>query len=215
MSEIDITKTKVAPLEPDLEKLRDEKCIPVARSLLTDLSTDLLPQNANDKIDYNPILTKFLQKTLDADMNIQTEAPYIFQLLLGVLSGLNLTVQGTKTVPIDEIRYATIGRKILAIVAEANVKMGSVTPDETTADFAPVKEKIDALVVAENLSMLEVKYIMDNIFDSFKMINDIYLRNIEQSTAHATAKLFGLESLDELGLKKLDEVLKAEVKPAA
>lgn len=192
--------------------MRDEKCIPVARAVLNDMAVDMIPKNANEKVDFNPISLKILQRALDADLNIATENSYIFQLILGVLSGLNTTVQATVTVPIDDVRYGGIAKKILDIVATADLKMGSVTPEETTAMFVPVKEQINALFAVEKLSMLEVKYVMDNIFASFKTVTEIFNASVERSAARAEAKMFGVESMTDLSMKRLEEVLKSEVK---
>lgn len=210
MSEI---KLKKAPeLEGDLEKLRDEKCIPLARLILADMAELLMPEDANEKVDYNPIVLKTLARTLEADTNISKENTYLFQLILGVFSGLNVTVQSATTLPIDDVRYGAIAKQILKIVSEANVTMGSVTKEDTERDFAPVKEKIDALFLAEKMSLLEVKYVMDNIFTSFSTFTDLFNRNVESSSQKAEAKMFGVESMYDLSMKRLDEVLKMEVK---
>lgn len=215
MSEIDIEKTKVDPGAPDLDKARDEKCIPVARAIFADMVSDLLPDDVDGRTDYSQIVLKILQKNFTADMNITIESPYIFQLILGVLSGLNASIQGAMTAPIDDARYKEIGRKILAIVSDANVRMGSVTPEETAADFADAKIKLNDLFIAEKLNGLELKYVIDMIFNSFKAVNDLYSQNIERSVERGSAKLFGVESMTDLGLKRLDEVLKSQpVQPA-
>lgn len=194
--------------QPDLDKLRDEKCIPIARAVLADMVSGLLPEDANEKVDYNPLVLKMLQHSLDADLNLTTETPYLIQLVLGAFSGLNKTVQTIATVPIDEVRYAAIGVKILKILADSNVTLGSVTPDQTATDFATAKEQVGALVADEKLNMMEVKYIMDNIFDSFRTVSSMYEASIERQTGIAEAKLFGIEHMSDLSLKRLDEVLK-------
>lgn len=193
----------------DLEKLRDEKCIPIARQMVKELASDLLPVDGT-AIPAGPLAQKFLKFGLDADLNITTEASYIFQLTLGVLSGLNVTVQGVETVPIDDVRYFDIGRKILGFVTEHDVTIGSVTPDQTQVDFAPIKEKINALIAEEKLSMLEVKYIMDNIFKNFTLVNNLFSESLEENSRRAEAKLFGIEDMTDLSMSKLDSVLKAE-----
>lgn len=194
----------------DLEKLRDEKCLPIAQEILNDLATDMIPDDANVKVDYNPILLKILARTFEADTNIATENSYLFQVLLGVFSALNRTVQECTTVPIDDVRYGVISKKILAIVAKAKVRMGAVTPEESIADFAPIKEELNGLFAEEKLSMLEIKYMMDNIFESFNAVQTGFNMNVEQSSRRAEAKLFKLEDMVDLSMKKLDDVLRAE-----
>lgn len=198
--------------EKTLDQLRDEKCIPVAHGILNDIAVDLIPADANEKVDYNPILLKILQRNLEADLNITSDIPYVFQLVLGVLSGLNKTVQGVNTVPIDDVRYGAIGKKVLGILATANITIAEkVDPEQVDKEFAPVAEQLSALFAEEKLSMLEVKYIMDNIFESFNTVQNIHMTSIAQSTERAEAKLFGVEFMTDMTLGKLDKVLK-EVK---
>lgn len=199
----------------DLEKQRDDKVFPIAREVLKDMAELLIPENANEKVDYNPIVLKTLQRSLDADFNITMEAQYLFQVLLGAFAGLNSTVQGCTALPIDDVRYGAISKRILTLLAEAPIRLGAVTPEQTVEDFAPIQVKINAILAEEKLSMLEVKYIMDNIFDSFNAVNNMYSAQIEQSTAAAEAKLFGIEDMSDLGLKRLDEVLKTVEAPVA
>lgn len=197
------------PAEKTLDQLRDEKVIPVVRGMLVDMATDLLPEDANVKVDYNQMVMKIMTRVLEADLNIVGENPYAFQLALGVMSGLNKTVQGCDTTPIDDVRYGAIGRQILSIVATANIPMGgaALTPEEEVAVYAPVKEQLNALFKAQNLSMLEVKYIMDQIFDSFNAVQNAFMNGVAQLTSDATARVMGLEFVDDLGMQKLNEVL--------
>lgn len=194
---------------PDLGKLRDEKCIPVARDVMLAMAELMIPENASEKIDYNPLALKILQLELDADLNVTTEQPFVDQLILGALSGLNKTVQASAYIPIDDIRYGNIARKILVILNEGNVTLGNVTPEQTEADFAPVKEKINALFAEEKLMLIEVKYVMDNIFQSFAKVGNIVTESISQSMKSAEEKLWGVEDLTDVCLKQVDEVLHA------
>lgn len=207
----DTKKIKVAPpLEsPDLEKARDEKCIPIARAIFGDMVNTLIAEDASKEIDYNPLVKSILTKMLEADTNLLTENTYIFQLLLGVFSGLNRTVQMCETVQIDDVRYGNIARKILEIVAKHNVTIGNPTPDEVDKDFAPIKEELDVLFANEKLTIMEVKYIMDNIFTGFSDVQTIFNMSIEQSTKRAEAKSFGIEDMTDLSMKKLDGFLKS------
>lgn len=204
----------VAPaeeVEPDADALRDEKCIPVAREMFRDVANLMIPEDANEKVDYNPVLIALLGKSLDANLNLTTENPYVFQLMLGILAALNVTVQGCDTKPIDDVRYGAIARKILQITADANVTIGPVTPEQTLADFATVKEQINALFAEENLSMLEVKYIMDNIFDSFTSINNGFADSTANSMKQAEERLWKVEDMSDIDMKTLDTVLKTPV----
>lgn len=193
---------------PDLDAARDIKVIPVARAVLNDMALELVPENAAEKIDYNSLLLKMLQRALDADLNLTSDNPYLFQLVLKLMSGLNATVQTCATVPIDDVRYGNIGRKILAILATANLTLPTTTPEQDLEEFAPVKEQISALFLEEKLTMIEVKYIMDNLFDSFGAVQNLFMMKMSEVSDQAAAKLFGLNDMTDLSMKKVDEVLK-------
>ncbi len=191
----------------NLDKVRDEKCVPIARQIFSDLVTDLLPKDTNP-IDLNPLAIKILGYGRDGDLNIASEVSYVFQLVLGVLTALNTTVQKATTTPIDEVRFFNIGSKILDIVSKANVKIGNVTPDETTADFAPILEQINTLFAEEKLTLIEIKYVMDNVFNLFTVVNNVVSGSIEKSSEMAEAHLFGVEAMSDLTLGRLDSILK-------
>lgn len=205
--------TDVAKLAPDLEAARDAKVFPVARAVLADMAELLIPEDANEKVDYNPIVLKTLQRSLDADFNITMEAQYLFQLILGVFSGLNVTVQGVlnEAKPLDDVRYGNIARRILKSVADANVTLGGVTQEQTITDFAPVQAVIKQIFAEEQLTRLEVKYIMDNLFESFNTVNNAYSAQLERSTADAECKVLGINDMSELTLGRVDEILKQPV----
>lgn len=195
-------------IKVDLEKVRDERCVPVAREMLGNLPIDLLPEKTGENIDLSPLVKKTLASALAADLNLTTETSYVIQLVLGGLTALNRTIQTAKTVPIDDDRFFGIGRKILSILAESNVTLGSISPEDSLKEFAPVQEKIDALFEEEELTLIEVKYIMDNIFEAFNQVNTFYSGSLERSVRQAEAKLFGLADISDLTLKKLDGILK-------
>lgn len=189
----------------DLDKVRDEKCIPIAREILKDMTTDLVGEN--EVADFKPLILKTLKRTLDADLNIAMEVPYLFQLILGVLSGLNGAVHKSSPVKIDDVRYASIVRRLLTMVSDANIKMGAVTPEESAKEFEPLVSKFNDLFSAENLSFVEIKYVMDSIFDSFKSATDLFNKSLEESSQKAEAKLFGVDTMSDLTMGKLNSVL--------
>lgn len=196
--------------EPDLEKEREERCYPVVRGILTDIATDLLPQNGASQ-DYTPLLMKILHRSLDANLNLQMENPFLFQTLLSLIVGLNTTVMECQTVPIDDARYAAIGKRILGVVATADIKLGTLTPDEVTTTFAPVKEQLNALFAEEKLTWMEVKYIMDSILGAVKEAEQRFTISIDQSLQRAEAKAMGVADMSEITMQHLDRFLKAPV----
>ncbi len=188
--------------ERDLEKERDARTFPVAQAVLEGIAKGLF-----DDEGVKNVSLATLELTLSQDLNVSQDMTYIPQLILGVLSGANATVQKCTTVPLDTERYKAVSKKILVILAEAKLPLG-IKADEIDAAFAGVKEKLDALFLEEKLNSLETKYIMDSIFDAFALFNNTLSNSIEVSVDRATAKVFCLESTTDLTMKKLDDVLK-------
>lgn len=200
------------PVEPDLEKLRDEKCIPVARGILVDMATDLIPDDANVEVNYLPVIMKMLKRTLDADTNLTIDNPYIFQMIKGVLVALNVTVQQLKpSTSIDDVRYGAIAKKILSMVAVADIGLTPKTPEEVEASFAPIKEQLQALFDSEKMSWMEIKYVMDNIFAAFEDASGLFNRKVEAFLEKAEAKAMGVEFMSDITMSKLDAFLKADL----
>ena len=65
---------------PNLEQLRDEKCFPIVKSLLKEISTDLM----NNTDEQKGLALKALSLMLASDLNISTEVSYVPQLILKV-----------------------------------------------------------------------------------------------------------------------------------
>lgn len=204
----EVTAEEIAalPVEENLEKLRDDKCIPVAHKIMHDMADEMI--GTDGPIDARPLALKALQHFFDADLVIATEASYVPQLILGALSGLNATVQTCEYIQPDMERYGRVAKEILGILADADIDLLKNKPEEIESQFAGVKEQINTLFADEKLNALEVKFIMDLIFDSFTAFNNTLSGSLESSSARAEAKLFGIGSMDELTVRKLDSVLK-------
>lgn len=201
--------TGTAPVDVDLEKLRDEKCIPVAKQVLEDLTTDLIAEDANVAVDFNPITIKVMQRMLDADTNIATENSYVFQLVLGAFAGLNKTVQKCTVANIDDVRYGRIAKEVLNILYRANIDLKPMADAELEVAYAPLLPDLNELFSREKLSMMEVKYVMDTIFTSFNTVTALVNTSVEGSAKKAEAKLFQIPDMLDLSMKKLDDVLKS------
>lgn len=199
------------PIEPDLEKLRDEKVMPIAQAVLEDMAEGLIPSADEPKASFMPMVMKILKRTLDADLNVQNENSYLFQLLLGVIGNLSSVVQSLDMAPIDDARYGLIAKKILKIVADSNVKMGNLTPEEQVLAFSSVKEQLQSLFVDEKLTRLEVKYLMQTILQSFEIVQTTFNDAVETSVQRMEAKILGIEFISDLSMQKLDETLKAPI----
>lgn len=194
-------------LTPDLEKARDEKCIPVAREVLAAMADHLLVSNPEDPRSRDELMLIILRRALETDMNITMEAQYLFQLILGGLSGFNATIHGCEFTPVDDARYIAIGKRMLTILAEADVRLTNVTPEDTASDFADAKAKLQQLINDEKLTKLEVRYIMDNIFESMTIVNNDFSDSLARSTEKAEAKIFGNEAMSDLSLGQINKVL--------
>lgn len=204
---IDLEKTKLAP--PDLDEARDEKCMPIARAILSDMVAELLPEDLNSKVDFHPITLKILQKYLDADLNMTTDTPYIPQLILGALSGLNGAANGAEMKPVDDVRYGTITRRILKVLYDANLPMTNIKKEEMDTVYAPLRVELSKIFLEESMTVIEVKYVMDNIFMAFNTLTNMLQVSLEESSKRAEAKLFGISDITDLTMKKLQEVLLA------
>lgn len=194
---------------PDLDKLRDEKCIPVARMVLNDMAVEGIPMESKTRAAFQPIVMKILQRGLDADLNLTTENPYIFQLLIGIFAPLNATIAECVMAPTDDTRYANIVKKMLSIVATANVPMGldPASPEIRDAFQGPVKEQLAALIAEEKLTWLETKYILETLLVSLQAVQQIFSQNIEDATERMEAKILGIDSMSDLTMKRLNEAL--------
>jgi hypothetical protein len=193
----------------DLEKLRDEKCIPLANEIVSDMAKEMMPEDANEKVDYTGIATKIMQKFLDADTNITTENEYVFQLILGAFAGLNGAIQDTDVLPIDNKRYGKIATKVIDILANSGIEFGPTPKEKMKETYSVLLPELNKLFAEEKLTILEVKYISDAIFESFKTVQSLVGKSVEGSVKKAEEKLFGVDDMGEITMKKLDEVLKS------
>lgn len=201
-------------VEPDLEKERDDRVIPVVRGFLVDMAAQMIPEDANKEVNYLPVSLAMLKRALEADLNITTDNAYAFQMIKGVFVGLSATVQQLKpSTEIDDVRFGRIAKQILGIVAAADIGLTPKTPEEVEASFASIKEQLQALFDAEKLSWMEIKYIMDNIFAAFEDVTNLFNRKVESALESAEAKAMGVEFMSDLTMSKLDTFLKAPVQP--
>ncbi len=193
-------------IEKDLDKERDDRCFPVTREIMKEMASGLVASDAS-QVKHTDLIMKSIALFLSSDLNVTEDTPYVPQLILGTLAGLNKTAHECTVIPIDDARYSVIAGKILSIVSEAEVTLGTVTPEQTEKDFTPVKEKLNALFAEEKLTLLELKYILDNIFDAFKDYQEKLGHQIDDSMKRAEQKLFKVEFMSDITMKQLNEVL--------
>lgn len=192
---------------PNLDDLRDSKCAPIAMGILADAAAQLPVMTVLESKDFQEVTITVLRRVLEADTNLIMENPYIFQMITGALNGFKGAVQGCKTVAIDDTRYSVIAKKMMAILAGADLKFTALLPEDSEKMWAPVKEQLNTLFEEEKLTLLEVDYIMDNIFGSFNALRQIFNKNIEDATQRMEAKILKIEAMSDLTMKMLDDAL--------
>ena len=198
----------VPPAEPNADQLREEKCAPVVYGMIDDMAAGLIPEDGIS-FDLQALEMKVLQRAFDADLNVTTENPYIFQLALGVLGALNATVSQATFTPIDDVRFARIARKILGFLKDAKVRLNPPAESDVAADFAPIKEQVNTLFAEEKITALEARYLMTSILEAFKNLQTGFMTSVENSSAKAEAKLFGVQEMSDVTMGTLDKVLKS------
>lgn len=203
------------PAAPDLEALRDEKVVPVARGVLTDMAGEIAATDINAATDLTSVIIKILKRGLAADLNVTTENPYVFQLVLGAYAAFSGTIQKCKVTDTPDARYGKIGGELLTLLANANVPMGTkVIKQEQEAATDALQSQIEDIFARENLTWLEVKYILEGLFRSLKSIEQVYSSNIELSVKRMEAKILGLGDMTDLSMAKLDEMLQKDFSQA-
>lgn len=202
----------VSPVQPDLEALRDQRVVPVVRGMLEDLAASMPTVDINPNSDFTSVLINVLQRTLEADLNLTTENPYIFQLGLGVFSAFNDIVMECKKADSQDDRYARVARRMMELLVGANVPMGmAVKPDEQKQALQVIKPQLEEIFLAENLTSLEVSYILEGILRSYKTIEQLFSGNVDRSVNRMEAKILGLDDITDLSMKMLDATLQRDI----
>lgn len=197
---------------PDLEVLRDELVVPIAREVFADIAKSMPSETEEANADYTELLTGILTRSLNADLNLTTDNPYLFQLVLGVYGAFSTTVQKCSMPKVDEERFSRIAGQMMRMVAGASVPMGKdVTPADQETALEAIQPELEALFARENLTSVEITYILQNIFRSLKTTQELFSGNIDRAVNRMEAKILGLNDLTELTMSKLDETLKADM----
>ncbi len=199
-------------VEPTAEELRDERVVPVAQGVLADLASEVSAADINKETDLTSIVIKVLKRGLAADLNLVTENPYVFSLVLGSYSALSTVVQKCRLTDTDDARFGKIGGEILSLLVNANVPMGAkVTKAQQEEAAEVVQPHLEEIFAREKLTWLEVKYIMEGLFRSLKSIEQVYMSNIELSVKRMEAKILGLEDMGDLSMSLLDATLQKDM----
>lgn len=198
-----------SPIQPDLDQLRDDRVIPVARETLKIMAGQT---GTDDKDSYVAALTDILRVSLAADLNLTMENPYIFQLTLGVYAAFQNVAQQVPMAESQDPRYAKIGREMMGLLVSANVPMGmNVKQEEQEKALEGIKPQLEALYLRENLSNLEVGHILEGIFRAFKTMEQGFSGNVERSVKRLEMKILQLQDMDDLTMSRLNEVLTTDI----
>lgn len=185
----------------DLDKLRDEKCVPITISVVQEMGHTL---NTSDD-DHNDLTLKTLSLMLSKDLNVDSEVAYVFQLILKGLAELNKALQEVYSINVDDVRYGEIANSLIGVIGDNITDYINITEDTSLK----VKEKVQHIVSEHNLTKLDLRYIKDMIFDNFTAFNNKTQNSIINATEKAETKALGIETMSDLTLKKLDEFLKS------
>lgn len=210
-SAVEALAEELAPAVPDLEQLRDDRTVPVAIGVIADIANDESMMNIKDQADFTGVLMSILKRALDADLNLTTDNPYIFQLVLGAYGAFSSVIQKAKMPDADDERFAKISQKLLKLLVAANIPMGrNVTPQDQEKAAESIQPQLEEIFASENLTWIEVKYIMEGLFRTLKGVESLYQRNVDMSLQRMEAKILGVESMTDVTMQKLDETLKAD-----
>lgn len=204
-----MAETQDTQASVDLDKLRDEKMIPLAKMVINDLAVGMIP-SANVQGDFKDIVMKILQRSLDADCNITTENPYLMQLITTVFGQLTTVMLSCDMVQPDDIRYAALSKEVLSIIATEDIAIGATDEKVFTESFTNVKVRLNEMFAREKLTFFEVKYIMTNIMQSFSVVQDTFSSGVQNSVKRMEEKILGIADMSDLTMKQLDAAL---VKP--
>lgn len=201
----------LSPIQPDLEKLRDERVVPVARGVLADFVESIPSTKSGAQTDFTALIVKVLQRGLDADLNLTTENPYVFQLVLSAIASFNTVLQKSKMSPIDDERYTRIAHELLALLVTAEVPMGmAAKPDVQEAALASIQPAIEEIFARENLNSLELSYILEGVMRALKTTEQLFSGNVQRGVERMEAKILGIEAMTDLSMRTLDKTLQTD-----
>jgi hypothetical protein len=191
--------------QPDLEAEQVSRVMPVAQGVLEDMATMLIPEDGIS-FDLAPLELAIITRLLKGDLNITTEVPLAFQYVLSGITGLTQALAGcTYHEPHTQADYADASRRILAIMAKVQPKLGDTATAATSISEA--KAELEALFAEKQLSAIDVRYIVNSIMSSFETVRNGAEKSIEESMERAQAKSFGVEGVQDVTMGKLDTYL--------
>lgn len=207
-------ETKEPVVEPDLEALRDERVVPVARGVLKDIA-DGKPATGEDQTsEFQELRMKILKRSLDADLNLTTDNPYIFQLVLGAFGAFSSVIQRATFAQQQDEKFSRIAHEAMALLVSVEVPMGTkVKAEEQIAALEAILPQLNDLFARENITWLEMKYILEGMFNALKITESTFTNDVTHSLHTMESKILGVQDLSDLTMRKLDETLQADINP--
>lgn len=209
-----VVEAPTEPVEPNLEAQRDERVVPVARGVLKDIA-DGKPATGEDQTsEFQEVIMKGLKRSLDADLNLTTDNPYIFQLVLGVFGAFSAVMQKATFAQQQDEKFARIAHETMALLVSVEVPMGTkVKAEEQIAALEGILPQLNELFARENITWLEMKYILEGMFNALKTTEASFMNSVAQGLQRMEAKILGIQDLSDLTMRKLDETLQADINP--
>lgn len=197
---------------PNLEQERDDRVIPVVRGVLADLAGIETSVDVNDRSQFTNVIVSILKRTLAADLNVQMDTSYVFQLALTAFGALNQFAMSCKMADSQEERYSRIAHEMMQLLSSANVPIGMRvnTPDQVAA-LEVIRPQMEAIFARENLTKFELSYILEGLLNAFKVTESVYAQNIDDSVKRMEAKVLGIDDMSDLTMNKLDWALSTSI----
>lgn len=194
------------------DDLRDVRVAPVAQGVLDDMAEEAAANDVSGSQDFKPLVMKVLQRTLDADLNLTTDNPFVFQLMIGAYSSLSAVIQKCTTNEAREARFGAIGTEMLKVFAGARVPMGSkVKPEDQLKAMEAVQPQLQAIFDREQLTSPEVLHILKGMFRMLQGVEQIFSDSVSQSLHRMEAKILEVNDMSDITMKKLNETLMTDI----
>lgn len=197
---------------PDPEKERDVRAVPVAHGVLEDLAGLNSVSDVQDRSEFTNVIVKILKRSLEADLNVALDNPYVFQLALGAFGAFNQFIQSCKMAESENKRYSTIAHEMMVLFADAKVPMGmQVKTEEQVAALESIRPQIEEIFAREMLTKLEVSYILEGLMNALKITHQVFSDNVKQAVDRMEAKILQVEFVSDLTMKQLDATLQTSI----
>lgn len=202
----------MTPPGPDLEAARDARVIPVTQGVLEDIAGLNAISDMKDKSEFTNLVINVIKRALDADLNVASDNPYVFQLALGAFGAFNQFVMSCKMAESQDVRYSTIAHELMSLFVGAKVPMGmNVKTEEQVAALEPIRSQIEEIFARESLTNLEVSFILEGLLNALKITHQTFSDHIQQATDRMESKILQLEYVSDLSMRKLDDTIKTSI----